>query len=109
QYQHGFPSDCGPGGRSPSRIAMQSVEGLYPDDGLARYEWRKHGTYSGKSPNDYFADVRRAREAVTIPPPFTAARDNQRLSPLDIQRAFVAANPRFRPGMLAGECVRGTL
>jgi ribonuclease T2 len=109
QYQRGFPSDCGPAGRSPSRIALQSVQGLYPDEGLARYEWRRHGTCSGKSPSDYFADVRRARDAVIIPPPFTGARDVQTWTPIDVQRAFIAANPRLRPGMMAVECVQGVL
>ena len=109
QYERGFPSDCGPAGRWPSRIALQNVAGLYPDEGLARYEWRKHGTCSGKSPTDYFADVRRAREAVVIPPSFTNAREAQSWSPIDVQRAFVAANPRLRPGMMAVECTRGDL
>jgi ribonuclease T2 len=109
QYQHGYPSDCGPAGRSPSRIALQGVQGLYPDEGLARFEWRKHGTCSGKSPTDYFADVRKARETITIPPPFLTPHDVQTWTPIDIQRAFLAANQRLRPGMMAVECVRGTL
>ncbi len=108
QYNHGFPEDCG-GISSPSYLALQAVQGLYPDEGLARYEWRKHGTCSGKSPTDYFADVRKARAAITIPPAFTAANQTQTWTPLDIQRAFIAANPRLRPGMLAVECNRGEL
>ena len=109
QYNHGYPSDCGLAARSPSRIALQETKGLYPDEGLARYEWRKHGTCSGKSPLDYFADVRRARAAITIPPPFRDPHQNQTWTPVDIQRAFIAANPRLRPGMLAVECMRSTL
>jgi ribonuclease T2 len=46
---------------------------------------------------------------VTIPTAFAAAHDEQNWTPLDIQRAFVAANARLRPGMLAVECVRGIL
>lgn len=109
QYEHGFPSDCGRGGWSPSWIALQNARGLYPDIGLARYEWRKHGTCSGKSPTDYFADVRRARDAVTIPDAFQQAHDDQTWTPLDIQRAFIAANPRLRPGMMAVQCNQGDL
>jgi len=109
QYEHGYPSDCGPAGRSPSRIALEATQGLYPDEGLARYEWRRHGTCSGKSPTDYFADVRRAREAIVIPQPFREARETQTWAPIDVQRAFIAANPRLRPGMLAVECVRGVM
>lgn len=109
QYTHGFPSNCGPAERFPSRIALQGVKGLYPDEGLARHEWRMHGTCSGKSPTDYFADVRRAREAIVIPPPFSDPHEKQTWTPVDIQRAFIAANPRLRPGMLAVECNRSVL
>jgi ribonuclease T2 len=109
QYERGFPSDCEPGARSPSRIALQSAAGLYPDEGLARHEWRKHGVCSGKSPTDYFADVRRARDAIAIPTPFQAAKEDQTWTPLDIERAFIAANRRLRPGMLGIACAGGVL
>jgi ribonuclease T2 len=109
QYERGYPSDCEPGARTPSRIALESAAGLYPDEGLARHEWRKHGVCSGKSPTDYFADVRRARDAVTIPPPFQAAKEAQTWTPIDIERAFIAANRRLRPGMLAVACADGVL
>lgn len=108
QYNEGFPSDC-PGVSSPSWIVLQSTEGLYPDIGLARYEWRKHGTCSGKSPTAYFADVKRAHDLVAIPSMFQNAQSEQDVSPLDIQRAFMSANPRLRPGMMAIECVDGEL
>lgn len=108
QYEHGFPSDCA-GAPSPSRIALQAAAGLYPDEGLARYEWRKHGVCSGKSPTDYFNDVRQAREAIVIPQPFQDAKTDQTWTPMDIQRAFIAANRRLRPGMLGVGCSRGVL
>jgi ribonuclease T2 len=109
QYETGFPSDCGPAGRSPSRIALEGAKGVYPDVNLARYEWRKHGTCSGKSPTDYFADVRRARDAIEIPPPFRAASDRQTWTPIDIERAFIAANPKLRPDMMGIACRSGVL
>lgn len=109
QYQHGYPSNCGPAGRSPSRIALQATQGVYPDEGLARHEWGVHGTCSGKSPTDYFADVKRARDAVTIPLPLRDPHQSQTWTPVDLQRAFIAANPRLRPGMLAIDCKQSTL
>mgnify|MGYP000876621822 CR=1 FL=1 len=108
QYERGFPQDCGPS-RSPSRVALDQAEGLFPDIGLARYEWRKHGTCSGKSPADYFADVRRARDSVVIPQQFERARGDQDMSPAAILRAFETANPRLRPGMAAVGCRSGVL
>lgn len=109
QFERGFPSDCGPAGRNPSRAAMDDARTIFPDEGLARYEWRKHGTCSGKSPTDYFADVRRARDALVIPPQFQEPREEQRWAPIDIQRAFISANSRLRPGMMAVDCKRGAL
>jgi ribonuclease T2 len=109
QYEHGFPSDCGPAARFPSRLALESAQGLYPTVGLARHEWQKHGTCSGKSPTDYFADVRRARDSVVIPAQFAAAKENQTWTPIDIARAFIAANARLRPGMLGVACANDVL
>ncbi len=109
QYEHGFPSDCGPAARFPSRIALESARGLYPSEGLARHEWQKHGTCSGKSPTDYFADVRRARDSVVIPSPFAAPKEQKTWTPVDIARAFIAANPRLRPGMLGVACTGSVL
>jgi ribonuclease T2 len=109
QYEHGYPSDCGPAARFPSRMALQSAQGLYPSGGLARHEWQKHGTCSGKSPTDYFADVRRARDSIVIPTPFVAAKEKQTWTPIDIMRAFIATNSRLRPGMFSVACKNGVL
>lgn len=108
QNERGYPSDCA-GPRAPSRIALERVAGVFPDERLARYEWRKHGTCSGKSPSDYFADVVRARESVTIPALLAKPTRDQTFAPIDIERAFQDANPRLRPGMMAVTCRRGVL
>jgi ribonuclease T2 len=110
QNEHGFPHDCDAGSmRTPSRLALSDADGLYPDEGLARYEWRKHGACTGLAPSAFFATVRRARDAVHIPQNFQAPRASQMLAPIAVERAFVAANPRLRPGMIAVECRRGMM
>lgn len=109
QYERGSPSECGPAGRSPSRIAMEQAEGLFPSEGLARYQWRKHGTCTGSSPSDYFRDVRRAREKVVIPPTLAKAERDQTWTAIDLERAFAAANPGLRPDMMSVSCKRGVL
>ena len=109
QNERGYPSECGPAGRSPSRIAMEQAEGLFPSEGLARYQWRKHGTCTGSSPSDYFRDVRRAREKVVIPPTLAKADRDQTWTAIDLERAFAAANPGLRPDMMSVACKRGVL
>ena len=109
QNQHGYPSACDAGPRAPSRLALDAARGLYPDEGLARHEWRQHGTCTGRSPTDYFADVRRARQAVTIPAPFTAPTADGTWVPLDVARSFVAANRGLRVDTMAVTCRAGAL
>ena len=107
QFEHGFPADCG--GDEASRTALASTRGLFPDEGLARYEWRKHGTCTGKQAEDYFGDVRRVRQSIRIPDAFAAPREQQSFAPGDILRAFGEVNPQFRAGMGAVGCTRGEL
>lgn len=109
QNQHGYPSDCDAGSRFPSRAAIDGVGDLYPDPGLARHEWRAHGTCSGLAPTAYFAAVRQARAMVAIPPAFQAPGEAQTLAPIAIARAFAAANRGSRPDSMAVTCRRGAL
>ncbi len=109
QNQHGYPSSCDGTPSFPSRMALNSIRGLYPDEGLARHEWRQHGTCTGESPMDYFAEVRRAREAITIPSVFTAPTEDSTWAPLDVARSFVAANRGLRVDMMAVTCRGGMI
>jgi hypothetical protein len=51
----------------------------------------------------------RARESIVIPTPFAAPKEEQTWTPVDIARAFIAANPRLRPGMLGVACASSVL
>ncbi|MFM9974897.1 MAG: ribonuclease T2 family protein [Beijerinckiaceae bacterium] len=109
QNERGFPSDCGPQGRSPSRAAMDIARDIFPSEPLARHEWRKHGTCSGSSPTDYFRDVKTAREKITIPQEFQKPEKASSWNPIDIERAFTAANPGLRADMIAISCRQNVL
>jgi ribonuclease T2 len=109
QNERGYPIDCGPAGRTPSRQAMGVAREVFPEEGLARHQWRKHGVCAGSSPADYFNDVKRARAAVVVPPQFKAVDKVQTLAPIDLERAFVAANPGLRADMMSVACRRNEL
>ena len=109
QNTRGYPSNCDAGSRFPTRAALESVTDLYPDTGLARHEWRSHGTCTGLSPTDYFTAVRQARAAITIPPGLRQPSEPQTLAPLAIARAFMAANPGLRADTMAVTCRGGDL
>lgn len=109
QFEQGFPSECGPADRNPSRAAVERAKAVFPEEGLARHQWRKHGTCSGLSPSDYFEAARKARELVTIPAAFDGPDRPQTWAPIDLERAFVAVNSGLRNDMMAVSCRRNTL
>ncbi len=102
------PEDCDPEAQVSS-ADLAAARGLYPTDGLATYEYRKHGTCSGLAPADYFAAVRAVRDGLVIPPALTGVRAWTRMPPEAIRQAFIAANANMRPDNMAVTCAQGQL
>lgn len=109
QFEQGYPVSCEPAASTPSRIALQQTRGVFPEEGLARHQWRRHGSCSGLSPTDYFRAARQARERVVVPAAFQQPKQAQRWSPIDLERGFAAANPGLRTDMMSVVCRRGVL
>ncbi len=101
------PEDCGYD--RPSSVELSTARDLYPTGGLAAYEYRKHGTCTGLSARNYFATVRYVRDQLAIPPMLRSPGERQRLSPRDIQQAFIDVNANLKPTNMAITCVRGEL
>jgi ribonuclease T2 len=109
QYERGFPSNCGLGNQNPTRADMQKAARVFPEEGLARYQWRKHGSCAGGGPGDYFEDVAAARSKVAIPDLLKNPQRSFSTTPLDIERAFVEANRGLRADMMSVQCNRNIL
>jgi ribonuclease T2 len=97
-----FRRDTGP-------IDLDDENGVYPNDRLAAYEYRKHGTCTGLSPADYFATVRSVRSRLKIPSMFEGTSEPLHMSPEEIEQAFMAANANLRPDNMAISCSNGEL
>lgn len=108
QYDRGFPSNCGTD-RFVPRSALDEAGGVFPDEGLARHEWRQHGTCSGLPPSEYFRAVRAARDKVRIPEALASLDHESRTTPMAIERAFMDANPGLRLDMVSVQCRKGNL
>jgi ribonuclease T2 len=108
QFDHGYPADCDPSRPAPG-AALREAEGVFPSEGLARHEWLKHGTCTGLGPAEYFASARRARDSIVIPDALKAPGAAQTVAPIDLERAFAAANPGLRPAAMAVGCAQGEL
>jgi ribonuclease T2 len=109
QYTRGFPSNCGAFPRPLTGDAMKAAGEIMPSAGLARHEWKTHGTCSGLDPVAYFKAVKQARQAVTIPETYRKVTSSQRAAPLEIARQFADANQGLRTDMMTVTCKRGQL
>jgi ribonuclease T2 len=102
------PENCQYGVAIPS-AALQETIGVYPDEGLARYEYLKHGTCSGLDPEAYFGTVKTLRDAIVVPEALRAPHQAQSLAPSELERAFTTANANLQPANMAITCQRGEL
>lgn len=103
QYESGWPEFCDVRDR-PRERDVQAVDDLMPSDGLVRHQWRKHGSCTGLSVADYFALLRRAREAVTIPPALRRLDRHVMVDPDQVEGAFRLANPTVPAAGIAVTC-----
>jgi ribonuclease T2 len=104
QFERGFPRNCmTPAPWIPEPLIRSSLD-LMPARGLIVHEWREHGTCSGLSPQAYFETVRRARERISIPARFVRLDDYTMVSPAEVEKEFLAANPDLAPNMISVSC-----
>jgi len=109
QFERGFPESC----RSdqPQRVPGEIVDTIFdlmPSAGLVGHQWRKHGTCTGLTQREYFAVVREAFDRVALPAAFGAAGQS-RLSPRQVEAAFMAANPGLSAAGVAVTCKGGMI
>ncbi|MGP8246027.1 MAG: ribonuclease T2 family protein [Bryobacteraceae bacterium] len=99
------PSKCAPAQPAGDRLVRVMLH-YFPDESLIQHEWATHGTCTGLSQAGYFAAVRKARDAVAVPPSLAAPAKTMALSPANVLAAFSAANPSFPKGAFAISCYR---
>ncbi len=93
QFERGYPANC-PTDRSLD-VPQDELRALYnimPSAGLIRHQWKKHGTCSGLSRQDYFATLRAARDRIRIPADYGKTGAYKTVDPAALERAFLAAN-----------------
>jgi len=110
QNARGYPQFCPT--RQPDRVPESlgnTVLDIIPSMGLIGHQWRKHGSCSGLSQQDYFAVTRAAWQRIRIPAGLTPKRGDARITPDGVEDAFIAANPGLRPQGIAVTCEAGRL
>lgn len=106
QFDVRWPEDCDVGNDPttvPDNLA-QSMLDIMPSDKLVQHEYAKHGTCSGLDMGAYFLMARRLFTSINVPPKYVNLTSEIQ-EPLDGLRSdLLAANPQFKPGMIAVDC-----
>ncbi len=104
QYERGYPRSCMERAPFVPNSTIDSVMDLMPARGLVIHQWRTHGTCSGLQPQAYFTKLREARERVQIPARFHRLSDYTMVSPAEVERAFIEANPQLPADAISVTC-----
>ncbi|MDX2288954.1 MAG: ribonuclease T [Hyphomicrobiaceae bacterium] len=105
QYNRGFPDRCWTAEKPfVPKATIERMLDIMPSRGLVIHEYRKHGTCSGLSPDDYYALSRRLYEKIKVPKRFVQPVEAQTVGVDQVVDEFVAENPGLRPDMLAVSC-----
>ncbi|PWK60274.1 ribonuclease T2 family protein [Roseicyclus mahoneyensis] len=107
QYEEGWPSFCPTNARPPSRGETEAMVDIMGSSGLAWHQWRKHGSCSGLSAQDYFRLSRLAYEGVNRPALLRRLDRPVRLPATVIEEAFLEENPALSADMLTVTCREG--
>jgi ribonuclease T2 len=99
----GFPENC-PLTARPSKAAVERALAFMPSEKLIDHEWKKHGTCTGLSGDDYLALSDKAFAALNIPAAFNSPSSARELSAKAILSEFGRANPGLPEGSLVVKC-----
>ena len=110
QYERGYPQNCfTDANRRVSGGLLRAYQDLAPSRGLLAHQWRKHGSCTGLSAEEYFRTARRARARVAIPAALAGASKSVRIDPRVVETAFMQANPGLDRDEVTITCKRGDL
>ncbi|AZN72427.1 ribonuclease [Georhizobium profundi] len=109
QYEQGFPEFCETrhDDRVPRELGQDYFD-IMPSMGLIGHQWRKHGSCTGLSPEEYLELTRDAYERIQIPDELDG-RGPISLSPAEVETAFLDANPGLSEDGIAATCSAGAL
>lgn len=107
QWQRGYPSWCQTAQHSPTRAMTAAMADIMGSAGLAWHQWKKHGSCTGLSAQDYFALSRTAYAMIIRPPALRKLDRPVKLPASVVEAAFLKANPDWHADMLTITCKNG--
>ena len=105
QYERGYPQDCDTSQpRNVPFAQAKQLSDIMPSPGIVTYEWRKHGSCTGLTQEDYFSVMRQAVKRVAIPAAYRQPTSRAPINPQVLEQAFVSANPGLAKDGIAVTC-----
>lgn len=104
QFHRGYPSYCQTAKRPPSRRMTAAMSDVMGTGGLAWHQWKKHGTCTGLSAQDYYALSRKAYAAIVRPTVFRKLDKEVRLPANVVEEAFLKANDKLEKDGITITC-----
>ena len=109
QFDQGYPQNCRTTFAPPSRRETGAMADIMGTGGLAWYQWNKHGSCSGLSPQAYFRTARDAYESVRIPQDFAKLTRDVTLPASLVEEAFLDANTDLAADGVTITCAAGAI
>ena len=104
QNETGWPERCPTGERwVPDQRVSQMLD-IMPSKGLITHEWKKHGTCSGLSQEDYFGLTRSLFAKLKIPARYLSPNNPVHVTPAQLITDFIKTNRGLAPDMLSLHC-----
>ncbi len=105
QYEKGWPESC----RTPGRpfvpdTTIDRMLDIMPSKSLVIHEFRKHGTCSGMTADQYFNLSRRLFQSIRIPEKYQNPFENQFVAPDELVDQILVRNPDLDEDMIAVSC-----
>jgi ribonuclease T2 len=107
QYQQGWPDFCDTREGWVNEEQIQQMMDIMPSKRLVIHQWRKHGSCSGLSQQDYFEATRSAREALRIPARYLSPGADLVVTPQQLVSDFTKSNRGLLTEMVSVQCGHG--
>jgi ribonuclease T2 len=104
QYERRWPQDCKVANSYVPEPLLREMLDIMPARPLVIHEYKKHGTCSGLTAEEYFHLARQLFLSIKIPERFQNPAQPQTVSPQEVVEEFVRANPKLKPEDVAVAC-----
>ena len=107
QYKRGYPEFCRMKSRPwvPKKVISDMLD-IMPSPGLIIHQYKKHGTCAGMSARAYFTQARQFFDKIIIPKRYVGPFETILVSPQEIEKDFLTANPKMNADMISVSCGR---